>query len=48
MNRLLNNQQPYLFAFTPETLLAAPPALQGLRPGTFSLYADVQRWWLKK
>ena len=48
VNRLLNNQQPYLFAFTPETLLAAPPALQGLRPGTFSLYADVQRWWLKK
>ena len=48
VNRVLNAEQPYLFAFTPETLLAAPPALQGLRPGTFSFYADVQRWWLKK
>lgn len=48
VNRLLNAQQPFLFAFTPETLLAAPPALQALRPGTFSLFAEVQRWWLKK
>jgi len=48
VNKTLNAEQPYLFAFTPETLLAAPPTLQGLRPGTFSLYADVQRWWLKK
>jgi peptide/nickel transport system substrate-binding protein len=46
VNKTLNAEQPYLFAFTPETLLAAPPTLQGLRPGTFSLYADVQRWWL--
>jgi len=48
VNRVLNAEQPYLFAFIPETLLAAPPTLQGLRPGTFSLYADVQLWWLKK
>ena len=46
VNRVLNADQPYLFAFIPETLLAAPPGLHGLRPGTFSLYADVQRWWL--
>jgi peptide/nickel transport system substrate-binding protein len=48
LNRMLNAEQPYLFAFIPETLVAAPPSLQGLRPGTFSLYADVQSWWLKK
>ena len=48
VNKTLNAEQPYLFAFIPETLLAAPSTLQGLRPGTFSLYADVQRWWLKK
>jgi len=48
VNKVLNAEQPYLFAFTPEMLLAAPPALQGLGPGTFSLYADVQRWWLQK
>jgi peptide/nickel transport system substrate-binding protein len=48
LNKVLNAEQPYLFAFTPDALLAAPPAIQGLRPGTFSLYADVERWWLKK
>jgi len=45
---VLNAEQPYLFAFIPEALLATLPSLEGLRPGTFSLYADVQRWWLKK
>ena len=48
VNRLLNTQQPYLFAYVPDTLLAASPALRGLGPGTFSLYADVQAWWLRK
>jgi peptide/nickel transport system substrate-binding protein len=48
VNRLLNAQQPYLFAFVPETLLAAPPALRGLRPGAFSLHTDVHRWWVQK
>jgi peptide/nickel transport system substrate-binding protein len=48
VNKVLNTEQPYLFAFIPHTLIAAPPTLQGLRPGTFSLYADVQRWWLAR
>ena len=47
-NRLLNTQQPYLFAFTPDALVAAPPALRGLRPGTFSLHAGIHSWWLQK
>jgi peptide/nickel transport system substrate-binding protein len=47
-NRLLNAEQPYLFAFAPETLLAAPPTLRGLRPGTFAAYADVHLWWFQK
>ena len=47
-NRILNTQQPYLFAFTPDALVAAPPALRGLRPGTFWLHADIQGWWLLK
>lgn len=41
-------QQPYLFAFTPDTLLASPPTLRGLAAGTYSLHADIQRWWLQK
>jgi len=47
-NRLLNMQQPYLFAFTPDTLLASPSTLRGLAAGTFSLHADIHRWWLQK
>ena len=47
-NRLLNAEQPYLFAFVPTVLLAAPPELRGLRPGAFSIYSDVHRWWLAK
>lgn len=46
--RSADTQQPYLFAFTPQTLLATPPTLRGPRPRTFSLYADIQRWWLQK
>jgi len=47
-NRLLNRQQPYLFAFTPDTLVAVPRTLHGLAPGTYALHADVHRWWLQK
>lgn len=47
-NRLLNTQQPYLFAFTPDTLVAVPRTLRGLAAGTYSLHADVHRWWLQK
>jgi peptide/nickel transport system substrate-binding protein len=47
-NRLLNTQQPYLFAFTPDTLVAAPRTLRGLAAGTYSLHAEVHRWWLEK
>ena len=47
-NRVLNTQQPYLFAYTPITLLANSRALRGLTPGPFSLHADIHRWWLQK
>lgn len=45
-NQLLNVQQPYLFAFTPDTLLASPPTLRGLAVGTFWLHAGIHLWWL--
>ncbi len=48
IDKLVNGQQPYLFAFVPDALLAAPATLRGLRPGAFALYAEVQRWWLQK
>lgn len=48
LNRILNDAQPYLFAFSPITLLVAPRALHGLDPGTFGVYAHIERWWLAK
>ncbi len=48
LNRLLNEQQPYNFGFAPTTLLVTARALRGPDPGTFSTYADIERWWLAR
>src|SRR6266851_1043278 len=45
LNRLLNEEQPYDFGFSPTTLLVAPKDLRGLDPGTFATYADIEKWW---
>ena len=47
-NKLLNDEQPYAFGFSPTTLLVAPRELRGLDPGTFSTYADIEKWWLAR
>ena len=48
LNRLLNDEQPYDFGFAPTTLLVAPRDLRGLDPGTFSVYADIEKWWFAR
>lgn len=48
LNRILNDAQPYAFAFSPITLLVAPRTLRGLDPGTFGLYSHVERWWFAR
>jgi peptide/nickel transport system substrate-binding protein len=48
LNRLLNEEQPYDFGFAPTTLLVAPRDLRGLDPGTFAVYADIEKWWLAR
>jgi len=45
LNRLLNEEQPYDFGFSPTTLLVAPKDLRGLDPGTFATYGDIEKWW---
>ena len=45
LNRLLNDEQPYDFGFSPTTLLVAPRDLRGLDPGTFATYGDIEKWW---
>lgn len=48
LNRILNEAQPYTFAFSPITLLVAPRALRGADPGTFSVYSRIETWWFAK
>ena len=48
LNRILNETQPYLFAFSPITLLVAPRALRGADPGTFGLYSQIEKWWFAR
>ena len=45
-NRLLNEEQPYDFGFSPSVLLAATKDLHGFDPGTFGTYVDVEKWWI--
>ena len=47
-NRLLNEEQPYDFGFSPSVLLAATKDLHGFDPGTFGTYVDVEKWWLRR
>ena len=48
LNRLLNEEQPYDFGFSPTTLLVAPKNLRGLDPGTFATYGDIELWWFAR
>jgi len=48
LNRLLNEEQPYDFGFSPTTLLVAPRELRGFDPGTFAQYGNIEKWWLAR
>ena len=48
LNKLLNEEQPYDFGFSPTTLLVASRDLRGLDPGTFGTYTDMERWWVAR
>lgn len=45
-NRVLNDEQPYDFGFSPSVLLATTKDLHGFDPGTFGTYVGVEKWWL--
>ena len=44
-NRILNDEQPYDFGFSPLTLLAMPTKLRGPQPGPFAIYWNMEKWW---
>lgn len=47
-NRILNEEQPYLFAFTENTLVVASNKLHGLEPGTFGIHWNIEKWWIER
>jgi peptide/nickel transport system substrate-binding protein len=48
-NKQLNEDQPYNFGFSGNTLLVANKHIQGIDPGSFSRFAqwNVNKWWVK-
>lgn len=47
VDRALNEDVPFTFLYSPDDLLFANKALQGLEPGPYGIYWNVERWWLK-
>ncbi len=47
-NKLLNEDQPYNFGFSPNTLLATAKNLAGFDPGSFNDHPKMYEWWFKK
>ena len=50
LNKILNDDQPYMFGYSPRTILVADARIQGIDPGTFNLEGlwNVDKWWIKK
>lgn len=47
-NRILNEEQPYNFGFSPNTLLAVASQFRNLEPGPHAQMHNIERWWLAK
>lgn len=47
-NKILNEEQPYMFGFSPNTLLVVPQSLRAIDPGTFSSTWNIEKWWFKQ
>jgi peptide/nickel transport system substrate-binding protein len=50
MNKILNDDVPYMFGFAQNRILATASNIRGIEPGSFSPNADwnVEKWWIKK
>jgi peptide/nickel transport system substrate-binding protein len=48
-NTRLNDDQPYNFGFSANSLLAVNKRVQGISPGSYSRYAqwNIDKWWVK-
>ena len=47
-NKILNDEQPYNFGFSPNTLLVTPQSLRAIDPATFGSTWNIEKWWFKQ
>ncbi|HET8567753.1 MAG TPA: ABC transporter substrate-binding protein [Candidatus Limnocylindria bacterium] len=48
VNKILNEEQPYNFGFSPNALLVVPKNMRAIDPGPFSTTYNIEKWWYKK
>ena len=48
VNKILNENQPYNFGYSNNTLAASQTSLQNFAPASFSTIYNVHEWWIKK
>lgn len=47
-NKILNEEQPYNFGFSPTALVVTAANMQNFDPGSFSSIYNIHEWWFKK
>jgi len=47
-NKILNEDQPYDFGFSPKTLLVVPKSLREFDPGSYGTAWNVEKWWYRR
>ena len=47
-NKILNDNQPYNFGYSNNTLAVSQKSLQNFNPASFSTLYNVHEWWIKK
>lgn len=47
-NKILNENQPYNFGYSNNTIAVAQKSLQNFAPASFSTIYNVHQWWIKK
>ncbi len=47
-NKILNEDQPYDFGFSPKVLLVVPKSMREFDPGSFGTAWNVEKWWYRR
>ena len=46
-NKIVNDEQPYNFGFSPNAIAVAQKNLQQFLPDTFATYWNIEKWWVR-